>query len=160
MFPRLALVFPFTTPIPTQNKRRMQSCISRQFHVAVTITNHPACREIDVEIRCGAIDQSGFWFAAVTVNPVWRLAYRRMMRAVVDRVELRARQILPEPLVNADDYVLGKITARNTRLVRDNNRKPVVIIQDPDRFRRVWKQLKARGMIDITNLFGNRSITI
>src|SRR5678815_3305347 len=83
-----------------------------------------------------------------------------MMRAVVDRVELRVRKITPEPIVNTRDHLLRKVPTCDARLIRDHDRQPVVVIQNPDRFRRIRKHTKPRRMIDVPNLLGNRAIAI
>src|SRR5215217_2458772 len=83
-----------------------------------------------------------------------------MVRAIVDRVELRVLKITLEPIVNARDHLLGKVATRDTRLVRDHDRQPSIIIQSPDRLRRIRKHTKPRRMIDVTNLLGNRAIAI
>src|SRR6185369_5332292 len=146
--------------VPTQNKRRVQTRISRQLHIAIAIANHPTRRQVYLKIIPSPIDQTGFWFAAVAVEPVRRLANRGMVCAVVDAVELGVLEILSELIVNADDYILGKITARNACLVRDHYRKPVVVIQYPDRLGGIRKQPKPGRMIDVANLLRNRSIAI
>src|SRR5215211_7006512 len=83
-----------------------------------------------------------------------------MMRAIVDRIEVGIFQITLEPVMNAGDHVLGKISTRDTGLVRDHDRQPFIVIEDPDRFRRIRKHTKARRMIDVSNLLGNRAIAI
>src|SRR5690242_6363960 len=65
--PRRALIVPLAPAIPTQNKRTMQTRISREFEVAIAIANHPASFPIDLEIRRGAFNQTGLRFAAVAV---------------------------------------------------------------------------------------------
>ena len=65
-----------------------------------------------------------------------------MMRAIVNGIEVRLFQVALQLLVNLDDYVLGKITPRHARLVRHQNRQPLVVIQNPDRYRLIRKQAK------------------
>src|SRR5215213_10992338 len=83
-----------------------------------------------------------------------------MMRAIINRIELRVFQITLELIVNTGDHVFSKIPTRHSGLVRNHNRQPAGVVQDPDRFRRIRKHTKARRVIDVTNLFGNRTIAI
>src|SRR5215217_505030 len=83
-----------------------------------------------------------------------------MMRAIVNRIELRVFDLTLEPIVNARDQLLREISARHTRLVRNHDRQPTIVIQDPDRLRRIRKHTKPRRMIDVTNLLGNRAVSI
>src|SRR5215213_650679 len=138
----------------------MQARVSRQLDVAISIANHPARTQIDLEVLRGAFDQPRFRFATVAVEAVRRLADGRVMRAIVDRVELRILEVTLELIVNVDDQVLGKVTTRDAGLVRDQDRQPAIVIQDPDRLRRIRKHAKTRGVIDVPNLLGNRAIAI
>src|SRR5512132_3512455 len=83
-----------------------------------------------------------------------------MMRAVINSIELRVLQVAFELIVNVDDQLLGEIPARYTRLIGDDDRQPAIIVQDPNRLRRIRKQTKARRVIDVPNLLGECSITI
>src|SRR5215510_10591369 len=83
-----------------------------------------------------------------------------MVRAVVDRVKLRVLKITLEPIMNTRDHLLREIATRDTSLVRDHDRQPIIDIQNANRFRRIRKHTKPRGMIDVTNLLGNRAIAI
>jgi len=65
--PRSALIFPLATAVTAQHKRRVQSRITRELDVAITIANHLASFEIDFEIRGCALDQAGLRFTAVAV---------------------------------------------------------------------------------------------
>src|SRR6185369_12677521 len=83
-----------------------------------------------------------------------------MVRAVVDRVGLCVLEITLESIMNTCDHLLRKVSTRDACLVRDHDRQPAIVIQNPDRFRRIRKHTKPRGMIDVTNLLGNRAIAI
>jgi hypothetical protein len=58
-----------------------------------------------------------------------------MMCAVVDCIELCVFELSFELIVDLNDHILGKITTRNTRLIGNQNRQPVIVIENPDRFR-------------------------
>ena len=75
----MALIFPFAASVPTQNKSRVQARISRQFHIAIPIADHPTRRQVYLKIIRSAIDETGFWFAAIAVETVRWLANRGMV---------------------------------------------------------------------------------
>src|SRR6188474_1683504 len=132
MLPRLSLIFPLTTPVPAQHKRRMQTRIPREFDIAISIADHPACTHIDLKILHRAINQPRFRFTTITIKAVRRLTDRWMMRAVIDRVELRVLQITLELIVNARDHLFSEVPARYASLVRDHDRQQAIVVQDPD----------------------------
>src|SRR5215212_8782375 len=99
----MALILPLASPIATQYKCRMQTRISSKLYVAVAITRHPTRRQIYFKLLCRTINQPGFWFPAVAVESIRRLTDRRMMRTVVNRIELRILQVALELIVNVDN---------------------------------------------------------
>src|ERR1044071_6046601 len=112
----MSLELPLSPAISTQHKRRMQPRISCEFHITVSITNHPTRTQIDLEILRRTINQPRFRLPTITVEPVRRLADGRMMRAIVNGIELCASEILLELIMNARDHLLGKVPARDARL--------------------------------------------
>src|ERR1043165_2682805 len=88
--PRRALMFEFAAPVAGEHEGRAHARVARKLCVAVTVADHPAAREVEIEFARGAEQKAGPWLAAVAVEPVRRLADRWVVRAVVDRVEARA----------------------------------------------------------------------
>src|SRR5687768_9942829 len=76
--PVLALVFELAAPVAREDKGGADSGVARQLRIAVAVADHPAGREVEVELRGRAPDESGPWLAAVAVLPVGRLAHRWM----------------------------------------------------------------------------------
>src|SRR5713226_4530333 len=73
--------FPFT--VACAHKDTSRAGISRQFHVAITITDHGGALHIEsVLLRC-ALQHAGFWLAAATV-------FRGRVRTKIDCINLRA----------------------------------------------------------------------
>src|SRR5215213_3349435 len=160
MLPCMSLIFPLTTPIPAQNKRRTQTRVARELNVAISIANHPAHTLIDLKILRSTIDQPRLRLTTITIKAVRRLPDRRMMRAIVNGVEPCVLELTLKLIVNFDDHLFRKVATRDSRLVRDHNREPAIVVQDPDRFRSVRKQAKARRVIDVANLLGNGAVSI
>src|SRR5262245_60198260 len=57
-------------------------------------------------------------------------------------------------------YIFREVSPRYTSLIRDDNRQPIILVQNFYRFERVRVNLKARRMVNITNLFRDRSVAI
>src|SRR5258705_4975472 len=119
MFPRPALILPFAAAITTQYKSRTHAGISSQFHVAVAVTHHPTRLQIDVEVSARAMNQTSPWFSAVAVEPVRWFAYRRMMSAVINCIELRicSMQFFRKSRMNLENNVFRKVATRDARLI-------------------------------------------
>src|ERR1044072_5779645 len=127
MFPRIALILPLAQSVATLNKHRSQTRISGQLNVSISIANHPARTSLDLKLLRRTINQSRLRLATITIDAVRRFSNRRMMSAVVNRIEMSIFQIVLQLLVDLDDDLLRKISARDAGLVGDQNRQPIVV---------------------------------
>src|SRR5579885_1206591 len=160
--PRAALMFEFAATVARQHEGRADSGVARKLRVAVTVADHPAAREVEVEILRGAKNQTGPRLAAVAVEAIRRLADRRVVRAVVNRVEPRASalQLGSQHIVNFADERLFKIAARDARLVRDEDREPARTFERPHGLRREREDAVARDVVDVADLLRDRPVAV
>src|ERR1051325_9646210 len=102
-----------------------------QLDIAVTIADHPARRKINLEILRGAVNQAGLGLAAIAIEAIGRLAHGRMMRAVVDGVQVRtlALKLSFKYSVHGPNQVFRKVAARDARLIRYQNSEPARFVQ-------------------------------
>src|ERR1041385_5944585 len=80
MSPQRALTFEFAAPVGCEHEGRARARVARKLCVAVAVADHPAAREVELEFARGAEQKAGPGLAAVAVEPVWRLADRRVVR--------------------------------------------------------------------------------
>src|ERR1051326_1727685 len=85
-----------------------------------------------------------------------------MMWAVVDCVEPRAAalQFRRENFVHLADERLFKISARDTSLVRDEDREPARLVKRAHGFGGEREDAVARDVVDVADLFRNRPVAV
>ena len=91
-----------------------------------------------------------------------RRAFRRMMRAHVDAVQMGAvvLELGNERGVDRGQDLLGEVSASEARLVRDDDRGDACAVQPANCLGRSRQESKSSWVIDVPDFLGERPVTI
>lgn len=131
-------------------------------NIARGVADHEGGGGVDVVLAQGAQEKPRCGFAAVTVLPVGGNLCRRMMRTIVERVDVRAAllQLRIHPIVQARDVVLGEVAARDAALIRDDDREIAVRIRPAHGIDRALRPHEVRGIVEIVHIDVERAVTV
>src|SRR4051812_37557227 len=112
-FPTGTLILPFTSSVTAEHKCGVKVGVSRHFYVAVTVTDHPAVRQVDLKIRSRSCNQPNFRFPAITIESIRRFTNCRMMCAVIDRIEsgMLIVELGIQLIMDACNHIFSEITS-------------------------------------------------
>src|SRR5215470_7552706 len=141
--------------VASQDAYRATASSMACFEVGGLVSNDERAAQINAVIRGRAQQHARVRLATLAPEP-------RLMRAVVDAVEVHARglELVAEPLVNGGYGVVGEVSASHAGLVRDDDREYPASVQQTDRLRRTGQQAQPSRVIEIPQLGIQRPVPI
>lgn len=103
-------------------------------HVAVAVADEVGLRTVDVEAGAGGVDEAGGGLAAVAVLGVGGHCALRVVRAVVEGVEVGTDflELAVHPVVDVLDVALGVVSAGDAGLVRHEDGEVAAVVDVAD----------------------------
>ena len=136
--------------------------VARAGHIALRVADEIGARLVDGEFLAGAVDEAGARLAAGAGLRVLRHAAVRVMRAVVEGVEVGAAalQFDVHPVVDAYDVALRIVAARDAALVRDEDREVAAVVDVFDGLLRAGDPLEVLRPVQVVDVDVERAVAV
>ena len=144
-----------TFTVTCADEHASRTGVSREFHVAVTISNYEGALQIERVLRRRAVQHAGSWLAAGTV-------ICGDVRTIIDRVDIRAPfgKLFRHKLVHGVHERFRKVTAPDARLIGDHNDRQARFVEPVNGGRDKGKHTKTAGMIQVAHFLGDGPVAI
>ena len=125
-----------------------------EIDVEPLVADHPRLRRIDAEIADRVVDHAGQRLSAAAVDAEFLHRPARMMRAVIQRVEIGAAGLQPPAHLVVADLDEARIDqpVRDARLIGDDDQRVAGALEQPQRIGRPRKQLEVLEPVQITDV--------